>query len=285
MNCSIVIATYNRASTLRNTLEHLCRLPEKPPIVVVDNGSRDDTRQVADAFRDRVAFMRLDRNIGAAARTVGARAAGTKLLAFCDDDCWWAPNALTLAEKRFERNARVGVINARVLVRGDERVDPACEAMRSAGTPDRDGIAIAYFMAGASIIRRDAYLQAGGYHERYHIGAEESLLSLDIAARGWELWYCDDVVLYHYPCMTNRVPEQRRRLALRNRLWTMWLRLSASAALRGTRAYIRRARHDPLVREALYDALRGLPWIVRERKPIPAELERRVRAVAHSAFD
>jgi GT2 family glycosyltransferase len=260
-------------------------LPERPPIIVVDNGSRDDTHRVTAAFKERVGLIRLERNMGAAARTAGARAARTPLLAFCDDDCWWAPRALSIAADRFGKNERLGVINARVLVRGDERIDPACEAMRTAGPRNCDGISIAYFMAGASIIRRDAYLEAGGYHERYHIGAEESLLSLDIAARGWNLWYCDDVVLYHYPCQLNRVPEQRRRLALRNRLWTMWLRLSASGAFRGTRAYITRARHDPIVREALYDALRGLPWIVRERKRIPAELERRIRAVAYSAFD
>ena len=284
MDCSIIIATFNRAAALRTTLDRLSGLPQRPPIIVVDNASEDETQSVLRSYGERLHTIRLARNIGAAARTLGARAAGTPLLAFCDDDCWWSSDALSTAGERFARNDDLGVINGCVMVRGDRR-DPACAVMQSSGPRVRDGIAIQYFMAGASIIRRDAYLDAGGYHERYHIGAEESLLSLDLSARGWKLWYCEDVVLYHYPSAINRVPSERRRLALRNRLWTVWLRRSVSAALRATGSYLERAASDPIVRRALYDAIRGLPWIVRERKPIPRELERRIEALAISIFD
>jgi N-acetylglucosaminyl-diphospho-decaprenol L-rhamnosyltransferase len=286
VNCSVVVATYNRAPILRRTLERLCSLPGSPPVIVVDNASTDDTRDVVASFGDRVEYVALQRNIGAAARTVGAKTARTALIAFCDDDCWWSAEALQRAARRFAQTPDLGVVNARVLVFGDERLDPACAAMRAGRPYDRgEAIAIEYFMAGAAIIRRNAFLQAGGYHARYHIGAEESLLSLDLSARGWRLWYCDDVVLYHYPSSLCRAPAERRRLALRNRLWTIWLRRSARTALRATGSYIGRAQRDPIVRVALYEAIRGLPWVVRERRPISRELERRVEAIAASAFD
>ncbi|MBV9269609.1 MAG: hypothetical protein JO165_00840 [Candidatus Eremiobacteraeota bacterium] len=171
-----------------------------------------------------------------------------------------------------------------MMVRGKRR-DPTCAIMESSGKRMREGIAIQYFMAGASIIRRNAYLDAGGYHERYHIGAEESLLSLDLAARGWKLWYCGDVVLYHFPSSLSRMPSERRRLVLRNRLWTIWLRYSVAGVLRATRSYVQRSARDPIVRSALYDAIRGLPWIVRERRPVPRELQQRVETLAISPFD
>jgi hypothetical protein len=37
--------------------------------------------------------------------------------------------------------------------------------------------------------------------------------------------------------------------------------------------YVRAAAQDRIVRAAVFEAIRGLPWIVRERRPIPRELE------------
>ena len=64
-------------------------------------------------------------------------------------------------------------------------------------------------MAGTSVMRRDPFLSLGGYHERYHIGAEKSLLALDFLARGWEMIDVDDLIVYHYPHAAGRVPERR----------------------------------------------------------------------------
>jgi GT2 family glycosyltransferase len=128
-------------------------------------------------------------------------------------------------------------------------------------------------------MRAAAFLDAGGYEARYFIGAEESLLSLDLAARGWQLWYCEDLIVRHHPSPLDRDPESRRRLVLRNRLWTVLLRLSATSAWRTVFEYAAAAPRDALVRRALMDALRGLPWVLRARHPVPGDLERRVLAV------
>jgi GT2 family glycosyltransferase len=275
--CGIVIATYNRCAELRKTLEALYELPERPRIVVADNASTDDTERVCRHFGRRVLLCRLRRNIGAAARTIGAREARTPFVAFCDDDCVWMPGALERAVERFERYPEVAVLNGCVLVGEDGTTDAACEAMRAGARADgKPGIPIIYFMAGASIARTSAFLDAGGYNERYFIGAEESLLSLDLAAQGWSLWYCDDLHIRHRPSPLNRDPQNRRRLVLRNRLWTVLLRCSVPTALETLARHVRIARHDPIARQALREALAALPWILRERRPMPAQLERRV---------
>jgi hypothetical protein len=43
--------------------------------------------------------------------------------------------------------------------------------------------------------------------------------------------------------------------------------------------YLRAAAQDRVVRAAVVEAMRGLPWIVRERRPIPRELEERALRV------
>ncbi|HZO93745.1 MAG TPA: glycosyltransferase [Candidatus Baltobacteraceae bacterium] len=273
--CTVVIATYNRRRVLAGTLRKLTALPEAPSIVVVDNGSRDGTaRTVAREFPE-VLLLRLPRNVGAAGRTVGARAAKTRYVAFCDDDCWWEPGAIAHASALLDAHPGVAVLNARVVVNG--AVDEACALMERSTLPKRTacpGRAIGQFMAGASIVRRDAFLEAGGYDERYLIGAEESLLAVDLLERGWELIYADELVLHHAPSPVARATDVRRRLVMRNRLWTMWLRRSPRAVRRATFALACDALHDPVARAALAGALRGLPWIVRERRAVRPQVER-----------
>jgi len=274
--CTIVIATYNRRRVLAATLRRLRALPESPPIVVVDNGSRDGTARLVRREAPDVRLIVLPENIGAAARTIGARTASTPYVAFCDDDCWWEPGAIPLAVARLDAQPGVAVVNARVVVREDED-DEACTLMAASALPKRTaypGRAIGQFMAGASIVRRDAFLAAGGYDRRYLIGAEESLLAIDLLERGWELIYDDDVVLHHAPSHVARHTALRRTLVMRNRLWTSWLRRSPRAAARATLRLVGAALRDPAARAALASALRGLPWVVRERRPVHARVER-----------
>jgi GT2 family glycosyltransferase len=279
-DCAIVVATHNRAAILEQTLQRLYELPEEPAVIVVDNASTDDTERVWKRFADRVRFLKLRRNVGAAARTIGAREARTPFVAFCDDDCYWTGGSLERAVARFHRYSGVAVLNACVLIGDSERPDPACQAMGAQAAVDAlPGVPIVYFMAGACVMRTAAFLDVGGYHERYFIGAEESLLSIDLAARGWTLWYCDDLIVRHHPSPINRDPATRRRLVLRNRLWTVLLRRPLSSAVRAMAQYVRMAREDRVVLGALADALAGLPWIVRERHRIPRDLERRVQAL------
>lgn len=274
--CAVVVLTHNRSRVLRRTLERLYELPERPRVVVVDNASHDDTERVWKPFGDRVQFVKLRRNIGAAARTIGVKYAATPLVAFCDDDCTWEPGSLQRAAERLYRYQDVAVLNGRVVVGEGECIDPACRAMQaSADGSGAPGVPIVYFMAGACVMRARAFLDAGGYEARYFLGAEEALLSLDLAARGWRLWYCDDLLVHHHPSSENRNPEVRRRLTLRNRLWTALLRYSARNAWRTLFRYVHEAARDRIARDALIEAMRGLPWIVRERRPIPRELEKR----------
>ncbi len=274
-DCTVVIATYNRCAVLDRTLAKLSALPERPPVIVVDDGSTDDTSALVARRHPGVRVVRLAHNAGAAARTAGVRAAATRYVAFCDDDCWWRPGALARAAALLDAHPGVALLNARVLVR-DERVDEACRLMAASPLPKRSacpGSAIASFMAGASVVRREAFLAAGGYHARYHIGAEESLLALDLLARGWEMIYVDELVVQHDPAAQGRVPERRRRLVMRNRLWTAWLRRSWRGAFRATAALVRSAAHDRVARAALREAVRGLPWVLRERHPVDARVE------------
>ncbi|HEY8585023.1 MAG TPA: glycosyltransferase [Capillimicrobium sp.] len=272
------MATRDRRPSLLATLERLTALPERPPVVVVDNGSSDGTADAVRAAFPAVGVLEPGRNLGAAARAVGARELETDLIAFCDDDSWWAPGALALAERRFDEHPRLALLAARILVGDDERLDPTCAEMAASplGRVEGVGPRVLGFVACGAVVRRAPFLRAGGFHPRLQVYGEETLLAVDLASAGWELAYADDVVAHHHPSAGHPRPG-RRVTELRNRLWSAWLRRPAMRALEATGAIVAQGASDPDARRALAAAVRGSRWVARERRVVPKGVEAAVR--------
>jgi N-acetylglucosaminyl-diphospho-decaprenol L-rhamnosyltransferase len=276
----VVVATRDRADTLAATLEHLVALPERPPVLVVDNGSTDHTRAlVADRFPG-VRVLALPANRGALARNDGVRAIGTPYVAFSDDDSWWQPGALARAVRILGEHPRLGLLAARVCVGPDDRPDPINAAL--AGSPlgrsrDLPGPAVLGYLGCAAVVRRSAYLDAGGYHPLIFFGGEETLLAYDLTVNGWGVSYCSEVVAHHHPASGPRA--HRDAVVRRNALVTAWLRRPLPIALARTRALAADALRDPDARLALRGVLARLPAALRLREPLPRHVEKAVRLV------
>jgi GT2 family glycosyltransferase len=280
---SLVIATRNRAADLEATLTRLRAAPDPVPVVVVDNASSDATRDVvrAAATDGPVTLVALSENQGAAARTVGVRTAGTPIVAFNDDDSWWEPAALQEAVRLFEAFPRLGLAAGRVVIR-DGTDDPVCTAMaRSPMVVDEPlpGPAVLGFVACGAVVRRDAYLDVGGFHPRYGVGGEEGLLALDLWAAGHAVAYVPSLVAHHH-ASARRNGARRRTSDVRNDLWTLWLRRSAAAVTVGTARTLAASLLRAELRAGVTAALAGLPWVIGERRAVPAWLEAHAVAVA-----
>jgi GT2 family glycosyltransferase len=280
LGVGVVIATRDRRDTVLATLDRLAALDETPPVVLVDNGSSDGTPAAVARRHPDVRIRNLGYNAGSAARNEGVRVSQTELVAFSDDDSWWAPGALAEAARVFAAHPQLGLLAARIVVEPDGQVDPTCELMRRSpiiSSGAGAGPAVLGFVACGAIVRRRAFLEAGGFHPRVGIGGEEELLALDLAAAGWELAYVDVVTAHHQPASRSG-GAARGAQELRNGLWTAWLRRRAAGALRRTAALTLAALRERSPR-ALVDALRGVHWVLRERRPVPAAVEDAARAV------
>ncbi|MEA2283870.1 MAG: hypothetical protein QOK21_4477 [Solirubrobacteraceae bacterium] len=265
---TVVIATRDRREELLHTLERLAALPEAPAVVVVDNGSRDGTPAAVRAARPRVEVIELGEDRGAAARTAGVLRAGGPYVAFCDDDSWWAPGALARAAALLDEHPAVGLIAGRVLLPGG-RVDPTCDLMAGSPLGSRPGLPgprVLGFIACGAVLRRDAYLATGGFHPRWGIGGEERPLAAMLADRGWDLVHVPAVVAHHHPS-GRRDRERRVAVAARNDLWAAWTLRPARDAVAETAAAVLAAR-DRAHRRGLLDAIGGLRWALRRRRPV-----------------
>ena len=284
---TVVVLTHDRRTELLRTLDKVAKArdggaPEVPEVIVVDNASTYDAAQVVRAAFPDVRLIRLRRNIGGAGRNAGVAAARTPYVALCDDDTWWAAGSLEVAVDALDRQPRVAVVCARVLVGPEERLDDACAQMArsplerlSPGDTVADGYAVLGFLAGACVVRRDAFMAVGGFDERFFIGGEEELLALDLAVRGWQLRYIPAAVVHHHPS-ANRDPARRRLVMLRNRLWIGVLRYPPPLLARQAREVLAEAGRQGLRLRVLAETARAVAGLVRDRRPLPSSVSRQV---------
>jgi GT2 family glycosyltransferase len=272
----IVVVTRDRREELLATLGRLAALAERPPIVVVDNASADGSAAAAADRFPGVDVVALRVNLGGAARNVGVRRLATPYVAFADDDSWWAPGALPRAVAALDAHPSVGVLQGRILVGPHERLDPTCAEMARSPLPPGDalpGPRLLGFIACGAVVRRAAFLAAGGFHPRLGVGGEEELLALRLAAAGLDIAYDAEVVAHHHPSPARDGARRRRRMA-RNRLWSAWLARRPRGAVGETGRVLGAAARDAAARGGALDALRGVGWVARERVAIPREVER-----------
>jgi GT2 family glycosyltransferase len=174
VDLSIVLPTYRRAEAIAVTLPPLLRLEGVGEIVVVDDGSHDETYAVVAACDDsRLRFVRHAENRGApAARNTGVRTARGTWVVFAEDDCRFPPDyARVLREEALRHDA--GVVGAPMVhPRPGESVGAAVARLRTeatgangldelAGFPAGGGVVETPLVPATALVRRDVALAIG----------------------------------------------------------------------------------------------------------------------------
>lgn len=186
---SVIIPAYNAGQRITRTIQSV--LDQTLPVlevIVVDDGSSDDTVAVAARFGGIVRVISKPNGGPASARNLGAREARGTWLAMLDADDWWFPrkNELQLAHASDDA---VGLSHCRL----DHRVEKPPDILTFDILWERNWIA-----NSSAMIRRTAFEQLGGFVEdRRLISVEDYNLWLRTAAAGWRVVTCPHI-LVHY---------------------------------------------------------------------------------------
>ena len=207
LRLSLVIPVLNAARTLPRTLEAVTALDPAPDeIVLVDNGSTDDTPRRLQAFaaasRARVVVLAEPRRGASAARNTGVRAATGDVVVFTDADCCPGPDWLA-AVRRPLADATVGAVAGRLASTAPGGViemfgslftlqAPAAPARHTRWTPWAGG-----FPTANLAVRRELLLRAGGFDESIAIYGEDHDLCARLYATGATIVYAPDAVVAH----------------------------------------------------------------------------------------
>jgi glycosyltransferase involved in cell wall biosynthesis len=101
---SVIIPTFNRSRYIGEAVESVIAQDyPKVEVIVVDDGSTDDTEAKVRAFGDRVRYFRTEHGGVARARNIGTRHAGGEFITYLDSDDRHCPYTIELQARLLER--------------------------------------------------------------------------------------------------------------------------------------------------------------------------------------
>jgi GT2 family glycosyltransferase len=164
---SVVMPVYNAEATLAECLTRLCNssFPDFE-VVLVDDGSTDQTRAIAANFPVRV--VPSPGRVGpAAARNVGAQASRGEILFFIDSDVMVRPDSVERVVQRMVVDGVEGVVGVQAASMRHRDVVSQYKNIWMRWTYLRKTGDVPLFYTTAAAIRRDAFLRAGGFDVAY----------------------------------------------------------------------------------------------------------------------
>lgn len=167
---SVIIPTYNCAHYLGQAIESvLSQTYTDLEILVIDDGSRDNTADVAARYGSRIRYLRQENRGLPAARNAAIQASGSALIALLDADDWWEPTKLEKQMAVLDRQDQIGLVYTDLkVIYDDGAVIPSFLASRPLA---KDGyvfealIESAFILPSTVLLRRSCLDEVGLFDE------------------------------------------------------------------------------------------------------------------------
>ncbi|MFI5240697.1 MAG: glycosyltransferase [Candidatus Saccharimonadia bacterium] len=191
IDVSVIIPTYNRATYLADSLNSVINQTEPNctyEIIVVDDGSTDDTKRVLEDFKDHIRYIKIKNSgLPAIPRNVGLHLAQGELIAFQDSDDLWVANKLHDQVPIMDdpeiilSSGNAEIMDAHGAPTG-KVVNP--EGFGKSGRVFNDLVENNFIATLTVIVRKSALLAVGGFNESPLLKMEDYELWLRLASLG-----------------------------------------------------------------------------------------------------
>ncbi|MEL6930142.1 MAG: glycosyltransferase [Cyanobacteria bacterium J06600_6] len=170
---SVIIPVYNGAEFLVQTVNHVLEQNYHPlEIVVVDDGSTDDTAKIAQQLETKIRYFYQDNQGPAAARNLGIEQAKGNIIAFLDVDDLWSDNKLELQLDYLASHPEVDIVQGMIVKQTLERQN---------GNIIKTSLPYNYINLGCAIYRKSAFERVGLFDATMRFGED-----VDWINRAWE---------------------------------------------------------------------------------------------------
>lgn len=172
MQVSVIIPTFNRARTLPRALNSVLSETEISfEIIVVDDGSTDETKALIDDFKRRrpeIRYVYQNNRGPASARNEGIKKAGGTCVAFLDSDDEWLPGKLKAQLDFFERNPAYLISQTEeIWIRNGRRVNPMEKHRKSGGYVFEPCVRLCMVSPSCVAMRRTFFDRVGLFDETF----------------------------------------------------------------------------------------------------------------------
>ena len=198
LSFSVVVCSYNGSRTIRECLEHATNLNyPKYEVIVVDDGSTDDTGEIAKLFNVRLIQTE---NCGlSAARNAGLKLARGQIVAYLDDDAYPDPDWLNYYNNQFQRSDHVLIGGPNLSPLNDPSI-AQCVA-RSPGGPNHVLLTdtIAEHVPGCNMAFRKSHLdEIGGFDPIFRTAGDDVDVCWRIQDKGWTVGFAPAAIVWHH---------------------------------------------------------------------------------------
>lgn len=182
---SVIIPTFNRSRwlirALRSVLKQTFRDYE---VIVVDDGSSDDTYQALASYMPMIRYVRQQVNRGvSAARNSGIRRAAAPWIAFLDSDDYWLEDKLSVQMEFLERNpGTLACQTEEIWIRDGRRVNPRRKHRKPSGDIFAQSLKLC-LVSPSSVVLKSSLLDEIGLFDESLPVAEDYDLWLRISCR------------------------------------------------------------------------------------------------------
>jgi len=196
---SVIIPAYNAAVFLPSAIRSVLAQTFKDlEIIVIDDGSTDNTREVAASFETNIQYWHTPNAGPSAARNLGIARSTGRFIAFLDADDWWLPNKLEIQIGVLSRNPDVSFVCADWFngERGDEPRTSVLSGYKAwEHTANFDMMLDENFVNSSTIVVcREKLLQSGSFMESLR-GAEDRHLWLRLLLMG-NAYVCKEILAF-----------------------------------------------------------------------------------------
>jgi len=195
---SVIIPSYNSAPYLPETLDSiLSQSYQDFEIIVVDDGSTDNTREVIQPFLKYINYV-YEKNKGPApARNTGIRAAKGKFIAFNDSDDTWLPQKLAIQIDYFQNHPEIGLVYTDVILFSEEGIPSPVKFEPNSGNGFYRLLLKNYIPTMAVMVKRECFDKVGLFDERPEVEAAEDYDMWLRITRQFQIGYIEQKLAKH----------------------------------------------------------------------------------------
>jgi glycosyltransferase involved in cell wall biosynthesis len=171
---TVIIPTFNRASFLQEAISSVLAqdyFSGKMPgcdweLLIIDDGSDDDTRDVVSAFRDTVHYVYREHGGVSAARNAGLSLARGKFIAFLDSDDLWKKEKLSFQMEFMEAHPEANVCcTEEIWIRHGRRHNPMKKHQKYSGWIFDKVLPLCLLSLSSALFRRAVFEEIGNFDE------------------------------------------------------------------------------------------------------------------------
>ena len=164
---SVIIPTYNRGWTIKEAIDSvLAQSFIDFELMVVDDGSTDNTSEILDSYRDDIKVLSQENNGVSAARNRGVATASGIFIAFLDSDDLWLPEKLSSQVDFFNSNPDALICQTEeIWVRKNMRVNPKKRHKKPWGMIFEPSLDLCLVSPSAVMIKRSLFEEVGVFDE------------------------------------------------------------------------------------------------------------------------